>query len=191
MHTLFRLVNPDDIHMEREYLKVARFQPSSPVTISGTYAILASDFILRRQKTIAVVPKQHYFASLQAVIDSMLEQIPSAEINVGEFNGHHVDCLRLRVIDHAGRIVPDFALVWFDATCIVTHASGECGEPYSIFIGSSDLTLRLLINIDCRWVEVYSELSRADDHRRLPRVNKTTSRLRAAGAAAGRPLKPF
>ncbi|CAK1578452.1 unnamed protein product [Parnassius mnemosyne] len=52
--------------------------------------------------------------------DSMLQQVPSAEIVIlGDFNAHHAEWLGSRLTDHAGRSVYDFALA-YDLTQLVT-----------------------------------------------------------------------
>ncbi|XP_045541428.1 uncharacterized protein LOC123722911 [Papilio machaon] len=57
---------------------------------------------------------------VQTATDSVLAQIPSAEIVVlGDFNAHHADWLGSRTTDHAGRSVHDFALS-YDLTQLVT-----------------------------------------------------------------------
>ncbi|XP_045541866.1 uncharacterized protein LOC123723329 [Papilio machaon] len=57
---------------------------------------------------------------VQTATDSVLEQIPSAEIVVlGDFNAHHAEWLGSRTTDHAGRSVHDFALS-YDLTQLVT-----------------------------------------------------------------------
>ncbi|XP_013175252.1 PREDICTED: uncharacterized protein LOC106123457 [Papilio xuthus] len=56
---------------------------------------------------------------VQTATDSVLAQIPSAEIVVlGDFNAHHADWLGSRTTDHAGRSVHDFALS-YDLTQLV------------------------------------------------------------------------
>ncbi|XP_013173125.1 PREDICTED: RNA-directed DNA polymerase from mobile element jockey-like, partial [Papilio xuthus] len=57
---------------------------------------------------------------VQTATDSVLAQIPSAEIVVlGDFNAHHAEWLGSRTTDHAGRSVHDFALS-YDLTQLVS-----------------------------------------------------------------------
>ncbi|XP_045500113.1 uncharacterized protein LOC123697614 [Colias croceus] len=50
---------------------------------------------------------------IQLTADNMLNQIPSAEIVVlGDFNAHHIEWLKSRTTDHAGKSVYDLALAY-------------------------------------------------------------------------------
>ncbi|CAK1584849.1 unnamed protein product [Parnassius mnemosyne] len=50
---------------------------------------------------------------VQMAADSVLQQVPSAEIVIlGDFNAHHAEWLGSRSTDHAGRSVYDFALAY-------------------------------------------------------------------------------
>ncbi|VVC88102.1 unnamed protein product [Leptidea sinapis] len=50
---------------------------------------------------------------IQMATDTVLEQIPTAEIVfLGDFNAHHAEWLGSRTTDHAGRSVHDFALAY-------------------------------------------------------------------------------
>ncbi|CAG4968326.1 unnamed protein product [Parnassius apollo] len=53
------------------------------------------------------------FDHVQMAADSLLQQIPSAEVVIlGDFNAHHAEWLGSRLTDHAGRSVHDFALAY-------------------------------------------------------------------------------
>ncbi|XP_050682320.1 uncharacterized protein LOC126977512 [Leptidea sinapis] len=55
----------------------------------------------------------HLMGCVQAAIDVVLAQIPSAEIVVlGDFNGHNAEWLGSRTTDYAGRSVHNFALAY-------------------------------------------------------------------------------
>ncbi|VVC97883.1 unnamed protein product [Leptidea sinapis] len=55
----------------------------------------------------------HLIDCVQAAIDDMLAQIPSAEIvALGDFNGHNAEWLGSRTTDYAGRSVHNFALAY-------------------------------------------------------------------------------
>ncbi|CAH2267193.1 jg2923 [Pararge aegeria aegeria] len=54
-----------------------------------------------------------FFDHVQKAVDSVLEQIPTAEVVIlGDSNAHHVDWLGSRTTDHAGRSAYNFVLAY-------------------------------------------------------------------------------
>ncbi|XP_045541897.1 uncharacterized protein LOC123723363 [Papilio machaon] len=96
---------------------------------------------------------------VQMGTDSVLEQIPSAEVVVlGDFNAHHAEWLGSRTTDYAGRSVHDFALA-YDMTQLVTSPTRI---PDVVDHLSSLLDLLLTTHPDSYLVSVDAPLGSSD-----------------------------